>query len=38
VSVDALSAENTSLLPGDWTFPAVGAGKSVVSYTITVLE
>jgi len=37
VSVDALSAQNTSLLPGSWTFPIVDAGSSATGYTVNLL-
>jgi len=38
VSVDALRAENASLLPGSWTFPSAAENSSVASYTVTLRE
>ena len=38
VSIDALSAENALLLPGEWTFPTVSGGRPVADYTLTLLD
>jgi len=37
VAVDALMAQNVTLLPGSWTFPVVNNGSSVAGYTINLL-
>ena len=38
VSVDVSSPQNSSLLPGDWTSPLLGADGSVTGHTVVLLE
>jgi hypothetical protein len=38
VSIDSLDPKNTFLIPGVWTYPDIGPGSSVASYTISLAE